>query len=124
MSTGAVVGLLDPADNDNIVLKVADQSGSMKVTFGSSSQGTYNTTGNIFVYAQAGTDSVKLETTKYSGVTYYIQDAAFVFGGDGSDTLDRPHGQMGPQLACAGTRSVFSTALNSLRPFPRKSAAV
>ncbi|MCI0640404.1 MAG: PKD domain-containing protein, partial [Gemmataceae bacterium] len=74
--------------NDNITLKVANTSGGVKVTIGGSNQGTFNPTGLILVYAQAGTDTVKFETTKFSGVTHYITTPAVVYGDSGSDTLD------------------------------------
>jgi Ca2+-binding RTX toxin-like protein len=73
---------------DTINLKVADTSGGVRVTINGVNQGTFNPSGAIFVYAQAGTDNVKFETTKFNGQTRYIQDAAFVFGGDGNDSLD------------------------------------
>jgi len=73
---------------DTINLKVADTNGGMRVTINGVTQGVFNPSGAIFVYAQAGIDNVKFETTKFSGVTRYIQDVAFVFGGDGNDSLD------------------------------------
>ena len=73
---------------DTINLKVADTSGGVRVTINGVTQGVFNPSGAIFVYAQAGTDNVKFETTKFNGQTRYIQDAAFVFGGDGNDSLD------------------------------------
>jgi PKD repeat protein len=73
---------------DTINLKVADTSGGVRVTINGVTQGVYNPEGAIFVYAQAGIDNVKFETAKFTGQTRYIQDTAFVFGGDGSDSLD------------------------------------
>jgi Ca2+-binding RTX toxin-like protein len=73
---------------DSINLKVADTSGGVRVTINGVTQGVFNPSGAIYVYAQAGTDDVELEKAKISGQTRYIQDAAFVFGGDGNDSLD------------------------------------
>jgi Ca2+-binding RTX toxin-like protein len=73
---------------DTINLKVADTGGGVRVTINGVNQGVFNPSSAIFVYAQAGTDNVKFETTKFSGVTRYIQDDAFVFGGSGNDSLD------------------------------------
>jgi VCBS repeat-containing protein len=73
---------------DTINLKVADQSGGVKVTINGALQGTFNPTGRILVYAQAGIDNVKFETTKFTGQTWHVQDDAVVQGGDGNDTLD------------------------------------
>lgn len=73
---------------DAISLKVADQSGGVRVTVNGVLEGVFNPTGTIYVYGQAGADNIKFESTKFSGTTRYITDAAFVFGGDGNDTLD------------------------------------
>ena len=58
------------------------------MTINGTAQGVYNPSGAIFVYAQAGIDNIQFETAKFTGQTRYIQDAAFVFGGDGNDSLD------------------------------------
>jgi Ca2+-binding RTX toxin-like protein len=76
------------AGNDNINLKVASVSGALKVTIGGSVQGTFNPSDRILVYAQGGTDTVKLETAKFQGVTRYVKVAALISGGAGNDTLD------------------------------------
>jgi VCBS repeat-containing protein len=76
------------AASDTINLKVADTSGGVRVTINGATQGTFNPSGAVFVFAQEGTDNIKLETTKFNGQTRYIQDAAFVFGGAGNDSLD------------------------------------
>jgi VCBS repeat-containing protein len=76
------------AGNDSINLKVANTSGGVKVTINGSVQGTFTPSGQILVYAQAGTDTVKFETAKFSGVTRYLQTPAVVYGDAGNDTLD------------------------------------
>jgi Ca2+-binding RTX toxin-like protein len=73
--------------NDNIVLKVADTQGGIRVTIGGANLGTF-TPARVFVFAQAGGDSVQFSTTKFTGTTYYIQAPAVVQGGDGNDSLD------------------------------------
>jgi Ca2+-binding RTX toxin-like protein len=73
---------------DTIVLRPADQSGNVSVTINGTTVGTYRPTGRIIVYAQAGDDTVELQSTKARGRVAYITVPAVLFGGDGNDWLD------------------------------------
>src|SRR5205807_5576378 len=50
--------------------------------------GTFTPTGNVVVFGQAGDDSITLDTAKINKVTYSVARPAYVFGGDGNDTID------------------------------------
>jgi Ca2+-binding RTX toxin-like protein len=58
------------------------------VTVNGATLGTFTPSGGVFVFAQAGGDSVQFASTKITGTTHYIQAPALLQGGDGNDTLD------------------------------------
>jgi VCBS repeat-containing protein len=86
---------------DNIVLKVADTGGGVRVTINGATQGVFYPTNRILVYAQAGNDTVKFETTKFNNQTRYIQAPAVVFGELGNDILDA-RGSSGNNILVGG----------------------
>jgi Ca2+-binding RTX toxin-like protein len=97
----AVVLETDPADPsktalfvggttgaDSISIKPADASGTLNVKIGNTSLGNFKPTGHLIVFGQAGDDTIKLQPAVINGVTVYVSTPAFLFGGDGNDTLD------------------------------------
>jgi uncharacterized delta-60 repeat protein len=74
--------------DDTIVINPADAGGDLNVTINGVLQGTYHPTGQIIVYAQAGNDTVDLQSVKNRGQRIYVAVPALLFGGDGDDTLD------------------------------------
>jgi hypothetical protein len=73
---------------DTIVIKPADANGTVNVKIGSTNLGNFQPTGHIIVYGQAGDDTIKLQTASINGKTVYVSTPAFLFGGDGNDTLN------------------------------------
>jgi hypothetical protein len=73
---------------DTLVLKPNDASGNLIVTMNGTNMGIFQPTGQILIYAQAGDDTVQLQSVKIHGKTTYITVPAVLFGGDGNDTLD------------------------------------
>lgn len=74
--------------DDSIVIKPADTQGDLSVTINGASQGTYHPTGQILVYAQAGNDTVQLQSESFHHHQTYVTVSAFLFGGDGNDSLN------------------------------------
>lgn len=74
--------------DDTIVINPADANGDLHVTINGVLQGTYQPTGQIFVYAQAGNDTVELQSVKEHGKWIYVKVPALLFGGDGNDNLN------------------------------------
>jgi hypothetical protein len=73
---------------DTIVLKPSDASGNLSVTINGTGMGIFQPAGQILIYAQAGDDTVQLQSAKIRGKTVYITVPAVLYGGDGNDTLD------------------------------------
>jgi uncharacterized delta-60 repeat protein len=73
---------------DSIVLRPADANGNITVSIDGSAVGTYQPTDQIVVYAQAGDDSVQLESLKVRNRTVYLTVPAVIFGGDGNDRIN------------------------------------
>jgi hypothetical protein len=73
---------------DTIVIKPTDANGTVNVKIGATSLGIFRPTGHIFVYGQAGDDTIKLQTGVINGATVYVTTPALLFGGDGNDTLN------------------------------------
>ena len=69
--------------NDAIMINPGD-AGTVRVLFGGVSQGGYSPTGKILVYGQAGDDAIHVA----GGVSL----PAWLYGGDGNDTLHGGHG--------------------------------
>jgi Ca2+-binding RTX toxin-like protein len=74
--------------NDTIVLKPADTAGNILVSVNGAQLGPYHPTGRIIIYAQAGDDNVQLQSAKFGTATVSITVPAFIFGGDGNDTIN------------------------------------
>jgi uncharacterized delta-60 repeat protein len=74
--------------NDTIVLKPADTAGNILVTVNGAQLGSFHPTGRILIYAQAGDDNVQLQSAKIGRATVSITVPAFIFGGDGNDTIN------------------------------------
>jgi hypothetical protein len=73
---------------DTIIVKPADANGTLNVKVGSTNLGNFKPTGHVIVYGQAGDDTIKLQSATINGKTVYVTAPAFLFGGDGNDTLD------------------------------------
>jgi hypothetical protein len=73
---------------DTIVLKPSDANGNLSVTINGTGMGNFQPSGQILIYAQAGDDTVRLQSAKFRGKTVYITVPAVLYGGDGNDTLD------------------------------------
>jgi hypothetical protein len=73
---------------DTIVIKPADTSGSLSVTINGTGAGVFPPPSQILVYAQAGDDTVQLQSNKIRSTVYHVVTPAVLFGGDGNDTLD------------------------------------
>jgi CSLREA domain-containing protein len=73
---------------DTITIKPADASGTLDVKIGATDLGHFKPSGHLIVYGQAGDDTIKLQTATVSGKTVYVTAPAFLFGGDGNDTLN------------------------------------
>jgi hypothetical protein len=84
--TALVVGGTTGADT--ITIKPADAVGTLDVKIGSTNMGSFTPTGHVIVYGQAGDDSIELQTSSISGAVVRISQPAFLFGGDGKDSLD------------------------------------
>src|SRR5262249_1883264 len=65
-----------------------DRSGDIGVTINGASVGVFKPTSQIIVYAQAGDDTVLLQSAKIQGKTVTISIAAVLFGGAGNHTPD------------------------------------
>ncbi len=74
--------------DDHIIVTPVDASGDLRVTINGVVQGTWNPTGQIIAYGQAGNDTIQLVSAKIKGQTVYVTDPAVLFGGDGNDTID------------------------------------
>jgi ELWxxDGT repeat protein len=74
--------------DDTITLRPADSSGNVSVIINGANVGTYRPTGQIVVYAQAGNDTVQLQSAKIAKKTVYLAVSAILFGQAGADTLD------------------------------------
>jgi hypothetical protein len=70
--------------DDVITLSATKTPGSITVKVNNSSFGPFTPTGHLFVYGQAGVDQISLVNKN----TVYITVPAFLYGGDGNDTLD------------------------------------
>jgi Ca2+-binding RTX toxin-like protein len=73
---------------DTILIRPTGADGSLAVTVNGVSQGVFQPTGQILVYAQAGADTIQLQSVKVRGQTTYVGVPAILDGGDGNDTLD------------------------------------
>jgi large repetitive protein len=73
---------------ERITIKPADRNGGLQVQFNGASQGVFTPTGDVIVYGQAGDDTIELLTAKINGRTTSVTRPAYVFGGDGNDTLN------------------------------------
>src|SRR5262249_8580315 len=73
---------------DSIYIKPADTSGTLTAKIGTTSLGNSKPSGHLIVYGQAGDDTIKLQTASINGATVYVSAPAFLFGGDGNDTLN------------------------------------
>jgi PKD repeat protein len=74
--------------NDTILLTPSDTKGNIKVMLGTTLVGKFHPTDHIFIYGQAGNDTIKLKGTAFKGILYTITVPAFLFAGDGTDTLN------------------------------------
>ena len=74
--------------SDTITLSPADTLGNINVVIGGISQGIFRPTGRIFVYGQAGVDTIRLAMSSIGGGTVPIAAPAMLFGEDGNDTID------------------------------------
>jgi probable HAF family extracellular repeat protein len=75
--------------NDTIILSPADAAGDINVNLNGVSQGNFLPTDHIFVYAQAGNDTIQLASAIINGATYSVTVPAFLYGGGtGHDVLD------------------------------------
>jgi Ca2+-binding RTX toxin-like protein len=84
--TGLFVG--GSTGSDTITLSPADTRGGIAVTVNGTGLGTFAPTGHIIVFGQSGSDAIKLASRSINGTTYYVNLPAFLFGGNGGDTLD------------------------------------
>jgi uncharacterized delta-60 repeat protein len=73
---------------ETITIRPANSTGGLRVLFNNVDQGVFTPTGDVIVYAQAGDDTVELITTRIGSTTYRVDRPAFVFGGDGNDTVN------------------------------------
>jgi fibronectin-binding autotransporter adhesin len=84
--TALVVGGTTSADT--ITIKPADAAGTLDVKIGTTDLGKFKPTGHLIVYGQSGDDTIKLQTNVVNNKTVYVTAPAFLFGGDGNDTLN------------------------------------
>jgi hypothetical protein len=73
---------------DTIFIKPTDAHGTVNVKIGTTSLGNFKPTGHIIVYGQAGDDTIRLQQSALPGGVLSVSQPAFLFGGDGNDTLD------------------------------------
>jgi PKD domain/RTX calcium-binding nonapeptide repeat (4 copies) len=73
---------------DTITLQPVDANGTIAVKIDKTSLGNFRPTGHLIVYGQAGDDVIKLQTNVVNKATVYVSTPAFLFGGDGNDTLN------------------------------------
>lgn len=74
--------------SDTITVTRADTTGNLAVSINGVSQGTFASPAQILVYGQAGDDSIKVQSKKIQGTTYYVTAPAILLGEAGNDTLD------------------------------------
>jgi uncharacterized delta-60 repeat protein len=74
--------------NDTITIRPANTSGGLSVVRNGANLGTFNPTGDVVVFGQAGADQISVTTQKIGGTTYYVRRPVYLFGGDGNDTLN------------------------------------
>src|SRR5262245_19308616 len=75
-------------DNDTIVIKPVDLRRNLSVTVNGVDQGTFRPTGQIIVYAQAGDDTVRMESARTKGFNVFVRVPAILFGESGNDTVN------------------------------------
>lgn len=73
---------------DTILIKPGSAAGTLTVTINGVSQGTFSVPDQLLVYAQAGADSIQLQTLKVRSKTTYITVPAILDGGTGNETID------------------------------------
>lgn len=73
---------------DTILIAPSDATGNLVVTINGVREGTFHPTGRVLVYAQAGNDTVQLQSALWKHTTVRVGVPAFLFGGDGNDDLD------------------------------------
>lgn len=72
---------------DTIVIKPVGNGCGLQVTVNGATVGTYQPA-LVVVYAQAGSDTVELQTQKIRRTTYSVAVPTILYGGAGNDTLD------------------------------------
>jgi Ca2+-binding RTX toxin-like protein len=73
--------------DDTIIVRPADRTGNVSVIVNGTDAGIYRPSGQIVVYAQAGNDTVQLQSAKIAKKTVYLTVPAILFGQAGADTL-------------------------------------
>jgi uncharacterized delta-60 repeat protein len=74
--------------SDTIIIKPNDPTGTvLAVTINGAAVGTYQPTGQLVVYGQAGTDSIQLQTGRVGRSNVPITVPSILFAGSGNTTL-------------------------------------
>jgi hypothetical protein len=84
--TALVVG--GTMGSDTILIQPINTAGGLQVTINGVVEGKFYPTGHIFVYGQAGNDTITLESAVLGGKTVYVAVPSMLFGGTGNVTID------------------------------------
>ncbi len=87
---------------DTIAITPTNASGGLSVTVNGVTSSGLAPTGDVFVYGQAGNDTIKEVSSVISGTTRYVTQPAFLFGGDGNDLLSVENGSTANNVLVGG----------------------
>jgi phospholipase C len=111
MQQGGTLAVGGTLGNDTITISPSDTKGNLKVVVNGATVGKFNPTGRLLVYSQAGDDSIKVASTTISGTPAYVTVPAFLFAGDGNDTLGVPGSTANNVLMGGAGKDILSGGL-------------